>query len=93
MGKAKISLIEKVATALHLIPKLGDEGTPERMQPGVNTNPFPLSSYPPVEKWDDWEELDPAAWPVLKKRKYSIVPTTCFNCESACGLLAYVDKE
>jgi anaerobic selenocysteine-containing dehydrogenase len=20
------------------------------------------------------------------------VPTTCFNCESACGLLAYVDK-
>jgi anaerobic selenocysteine-containing dehydrogenase len=21
------------------------------------------------------------------------VPTTCFNCESACGLLAYVDKE
>ena len=24
---------------------------------------------------------------------YSIVPTTCFNCESGCGLLAYVDKE
>ena len=22
-----------------------------------------------------------------------LVPTTCFNCESACGLLAYVDKE
>jgi anaerobic selenocysteine-containing dehydrogenase len=21
-----------------------------------------------------------------------IVPTTCFNCESACGLLAYIDK-
>jgi anaerobic selenocysteine-containing dehydrogenase len=21
------------------------------------------------------------------------VPTTCFNCESACGLLAYIDKE
>src|SRR5690606_1098371 len=39
------------------------------------------------------EELDPQAWPVLQKRKYSIVPTTCFNCESACGLLAYVDKD
>ena len=24
---------------------------------------------------------------------YTLVPTTCFNCESACGLLAYVDKE
>ena len=22
-----------------------------------------------------------------------LVPTTCFNCESACGLLAYVDRE
>ena len=22
-----------------------------------------------------------------------LIPTTCFNCESACGLLAYVDKE
>jgi hypothetical protein len=21
------------------------------------------------------------------------VPTTCFNCESACGLLAYIDRE
>ena len=22
-----------------------------------------------------------------------LVPTTCFNCESACGLLAYVDRD
>src|SRR5437588_12185309 len=22
-----------------------------------------------------------------------LIPTTCFNCESACGLLAYVDKD
>ena len=22
-----------------------------------------------------------------------LVPTVCFNCEAACGLLAYVDKE
>ncbi|HUJ64760.1 MAG TPA: molybdopterin-dependent oxidoreductase, partial [Acidimicrobiales bacterium] len=27
------------------------------------------------------------------ERHYMLVPTTCFNCESACGLLAYVDKE
>ena len=24
---------------------------------------------------------------------YWIIPTICFNCESACGILAYVDKE
>jgi len=22
-----------------------------------------LDSYPPVEKWDDWVEYDPGAWP------------------------------
>lgn len=93
MGKAKISLIEKVATALRIIPNLAGDEKPARMGPGVQTGPFPLNSFPPVDKWDDWEELDPQAWPVLQKRKYSIVPTTCFNCESACGLLAYVDKD
>jgi len=37
--------------------------------------------------------LDPKAWPRRKARHYMLVPTVCFNCESACGLLAYVDKE
>ena len=41
---------------------------------------------------DDWTELDSQAWPRRKERHYSLVPTTCFNCESACGLLAYIDK-
>ena len=35
----------------------------------------------------------PAAWPKRVERRYMLVPTTCFNCESACGLLAYVDHE
>src|ERR1700723_2687152 len=52
-----------------------------------------LSSYPPVEKWDDWEENDPEAWPRRVKKHYNLIPTICFNCESACGLLAYVNKE
>ncbi len=52
-----------------------------------------LSAYPPRERWDDWVELDPRAWPRRVERHYMLVPTTCFNCESACGLLAYVDKE
>ena len=25
-------------------------------------------------------------------RRYMLIPTICFNCESACGLLAYVDR-
>jgi anaerobic selenocysteine-containing dehydrogenase len=52
-----------------------------------------LASFPPTERWDDWVELDSKAWPERKERRYMLVPTTCFNCESACGLLAYVDKE
>ncbi|MCA9620038.1 MAG: molybdopterin-dependent oxidoreductase, partial [Myxococcales bacterium] len=51
-----------------------------------------LSSYPPVDRWDDWVEWDPKAWPRKVARRYTLVPTICFNCESACGLLAYVDK-
>jgi anaerobic selenocysteine-containing dehydrogenase len=46
-----------------------------------------------MDAWDDWTEYDPAAWPRKVERRYMLVPTTCFNCEAACGLVAYVDKE
>src|SRR5882724_2116492 len=52
-----------------------------------------LASYPPVDRWEDWEEYDPVAWPQKVKRRYSLIPTICFNCEAGCGLLAYVDRE
>ncbi len=52
-----------------------------------------LSSYPPSDRWDDWVEYDARAWPRRVARRYLLVPTICFNCEAACGLLAYVDKE
>ncbi|WP_448338551.1 molybdopterin-dependent oxidoreductase [Chloroflexus aurantiacus] len=52
-----------------------------------------LRDYPPVERWQDWTEYDPKAWPQKVARRYTLVPTVCFNCESACGLLAYVDVE
>ena len=52
-----------------------------------------LRSSPRVEEWDNWKEYDPREWPRKVERRYSLVPTACFNCESACGLLAYVDKE
>ena len=59
-----------------------------RLVPGTG-----LVSFPPAEKWDDWEEYDAKAWPDRVKRRYRLVPTTCFNCEAGCGLLAYVDKD
>jgi anaerobic selenocysteine-containing dehydrogenase len=52
-----------------------------------------LRSYPPAEARDSWVEYDPAHWPRRVPREYMLVPTVCFNCEAACGLTAYVDKE
>ncbi|HLI91186.1 MAG TPA: molybdopterin-dependent oxidoreductase, partial [Ktedonobacteraceae bacterium] len=52
-----------------------------------------LASCPPPERWHDWMEYDAKAWPRKVERHYEIIPTICFNCEAACGLLAYVDKE
>lgn len=52
-----------------------------------------LASYPPYERWDDWVEYDSRQWPKKVERRYSLVPTICFNCEAACGLLAYIDKQ
>ncbi|MCK6439350.1 MAG: molybdopterin-dependent oxidoreductase [Planctomycetes bacterium] len=88
----KASLIEKIASKLGFIPDLGQEHGVANPVAGIETSPFPLSSYPPEDAWDHWEEFDAQSWPLREKRAYSIVPTTCFNCESACGLLAYVDK-
>lgn len=52
-----------------------------------------MSQYPPTDRWDDWVEWDGKQWPKKVARHYTLVPTVCFNCESACGLLAYVDRE
>jgi anaerobic selenocysteine-containing dehydrogenase len=50
-------------------------------------------AFPPKERWDDWVELDSRAWPRRVEHHYVLTPTACFNCESACGLLAYVDRD
>jgi anaerobic selenocysteine-containing dehydrogenase len=52
-----------------------------------------LVSAPPPEKWDDWREYDARHWPRRVEKRYLIVPTACFNCEAACGLLAYVERD
>ncbi len=51
-----------------------------------------LDSHPPVESWQDWAEAR-AHDGTGRGRRYDLVPTLCFNCESACGLLAYVDHD
>ena len=66
------------------------EGRGETFYPGPSR--IHLAAFPPKERWNDWIELDSSAWPKRVERRYMLVPTTCFNCESACGLLAYVDK-
>ena len=69
---------------------------PEPLHPVARTLEQPgggLSSYPPVDRWEDWEEYDPRAWPRKETRRYQLIPTICFNCEAACGLLAYVDRD
>ena len=87
--KHEPTLIEKVAQGIGLIPDLTvkDTSKSEMREPG------PLSSYPPPEKWDNWEEYEAKGWSKKEKKSYSIIPTSCFNCESACGLLAYVEKD
>jgi len=46
-----------------------------------------------VEEWDHHVAHDARAHPRKVAHNYMLVPTTCFNCESGCGLLAYVDKD
>jgi anaerobic selenocysteine-containing dehydrogenase len=67
------------------------EARGETFYPGASR--VHLAAFPPKERWDDWVELSSKAWPTREEHHYMLVPTTCFNCESACGLLAYVDKE
>ena len=79
------TFIEKVAQRLRIIPNLD--------RPDAIGASESLRHFPEPEEWHDHVELDANEWPKMVEKRYSLVPTTCFNCESACGLLAYVDKE
>jgi anaerobic selenocysteine-containing dehydrogenase len=81
-----LSWIERTAIKLGLI----DDRSPSPQERSA----LPLVSAPPPERWDDWEEIEAHGWPGRPaRRRYRLIPTTCFNCESACGLLAYVDRD
>jgi len=86
----KHSFIEQIAEKLGLIPNLHKNREPDLHR---ITEEGQLTDYPPMEQWDDWVEYEAQEHPKRVKKHYTIVPTTCFNCESACGLTAYVDKE
>ena len=89
--KHKPSFIETIAEKLGLIENLhstfGAEEIPRMNEPGE------LSNYPPPEKWDDWTEYEATSGQRREKKNYMIVPTICFNCESGCGLLSYIEKD
>jgi anaerobic selenocysteine-containing dehydrogenase len=50
-------------------------------------------SHPDPSQWDDFVDYESTSWPRKDRRRYWIIPSICFNCESACGILAYVDQE
>src|SRR5579862_6991963 len=82
----QVSWIERCAVSLGLLKE-----TPPEQDGSVAAS---LTNAPPPEQWDDWVEIEARGWPGRRVEKhYRLIPTTCFNCESACGLLAYVDKE
>ena len=52
-----------------------------------------LTNYPPLDQWHDWTEFDAKAWPTKVEKKYTLVPTSCFNCEAGCGLVCYFNQD
>ncbi|TWT42182.1 Polysulfide reductase chain A precursor [Phycisphaerae bacterium RAS1] len=92
--KPKRSWVENAAVSLGLI-RAGSEavGGPARSNDTGRAG-LPLARFPTPDQWDDFVEFDAHEWPRRAvPRHYRLAPTTCFNCESACGLLAYIDKE
>ena len=50
-------------------------------------------THPDPSTWDHYVDFESTSWPKKDRRHYWIIPSICFNCESACGILAYVDKD
>lgn len=88
----KRSFVERAATKVGLIPDV-DQPEDAESEVGRLMEGSALTSYPPPDRWDDWTEYEARGWTRKQKKSYQIVPTVCFNCEAACGLLAYVNKE
>ncbi|MEZ4606799.1 MAG: molybdopterin-dependent oxidoreductase [Deinococcales bacterium] len=79
--------------------RLISDNLPKYASPKSQPSHFPgpseigLDTFPASDRWEDWQEYDSRSWPKKVVKHYQLIPTICFNCEAACGLLAYVDKE
>lgn len=83
--------------------------TPVNATEGFSHTSGELDFYPPLEKWDNFQELDGQDWKRggigrhgikseenpdgIKVNNFMIVPTACSNCEASCGLTAWVEKD
>ena len=86
----KPGFIERFAESIGIIPNLHKDRDGDLPHMTQTTD---LASFPPPEKWDDWVEYEAKDHPRKVEKHYTIIPTTCFNCESGCGLTAFIDKE
>lgn len=93
--KPKRSWVERAAVSLGLIRgETHDPASAVLRSNQTGRAGLPLARFPTPDRWDDFVEFDAREWPRRAvPRHYRLAPTTCFNCESACGLLAYIDKE
>jgi len=57
------------------------------------SRPRHFRSHPDPSEWDGFVNYESSSWPRKERRTYWIIPTICFNCESACGLIVYVDQD
>jgi anaerobic selenocysteine-containing dehydrogenase len=84
------SIVERIAVRLGVIPASPADATAAP----ADAPPTELRRAPAPETWHDHVEYDPHEWPKRAvARHYHLAPTTCFNCEAACGLLAFIDKQ
>ena len=65
------TFIEKIAQTLRIIPNLDRKKS--------LSSDSPLRRFPSSNDWHEHVELDAQAWPQQIERRYSLVPTTCFN--------------
>ena len=65
------SFIEDFAQKLGIIPNLDREE--------ASGSSGALRTFPKPEDWHDHAELDANEWPKRVERRYSLIPTTCFN--------------
>ena len=82
--------IERTAERLGLIESL-PQPAPDPVERLAPEGQF--VEYPPADRWDDWPDPAPPSTGLESSSRYALVPTICFNCEAACGLLAYVNKD